>query len=169
MSRVTGEPRPVARETAGVPCQGQIADRLWAAIPAGMRLSRFHALTVPDQYRDAFVSSSAWRAGIDLSGLPAPMRRELAWCVFRIIDLGGKVPTPSLGMLARRLSEVIADLGPEAPSSLTGLPAETWLREISLAVHRRTGQLPGTWPVKHVRRMLLRFLQLLAAAADDRP
>ena len=169
MSRVTDEPRPVARETAGVPCQGQIADRLWAAIPAGMRLSRFHALTVPDQYRDAFVSSSAWRAGIDLSGLPAPMRRELAWCVFRIIDLGGKVPTPSLGMLARRLSEVIADLGAEAPSSLTGLPAETWLREISLAVHRRTGRLPGTWPVKHIRGMLLRFLQLLAAAADDRP
>src|ERR1039457_7596236 len=83
-------------EPACVPCQGQIADRLWAAIPAGMRLSRFHALTVPDQYRDAFVSSSAWRAGIDLSGLPAPMRRELAWCVFRIIDLGGKGPTPSL-------------------------------------------------------------------------
>src|ERR1017187_6618529 len=121
MSRGTDEPRPVARETGGVPCQGQIADRLWAAIPAGMRLSRFHALTVPDQYRDAFVRSSAWRAGIDLSGLPAPMRRELAWCVFRIIDLGGKVPTPSLGMLARRLSEVIADLGAEAPSSLTGL------------------------------------------------
>jgi integrase len=169
MSQATDEPRPVALETADGPWQGQIAGRLWAAIPAGMRLSRFHASTVPDQYRDAFVSSSAWRAGIDLSGLPAPMRRELAWCVFRIIDLGGKVPTPLLGMLVRRLSEVIADLGAEAPSSLMALPAETWLREISLAVHRRTGRLPGTWPVKHIRGMLLRFRQLLAAAADDRP
>jgi integrase len=169
MSRVPDEPRPLALRSARVRHHEQAAGRLWAAIPAGMRLSRFHASTVPDKYRDAFVDSSAWRAGIDLSGLPAPMRRELAWCVFRIIELGGKVPTPALGMLARRLSEVIAGLGVEAPASLTGLPAETWLREISLAVHRRTGRLPGTWPVKHVRRMLLRFLQMLAAAADDRP
>src|SRR6266542_2433509 len=168
-SQGTDDALPVALETARGRRQGQVADRLWAATPAGMRLSRFHASTVPDQYRNAFVNSSDWRAGIDLSGLPARMRRELAWCVFQIIELGGKVPTPTLGMLARRLSEVIADLGAEAPASLTGLPAETWLREISLAVHRRTGQLPGTWSVKHLRGMLLRFLQLLAAAADDRP
>jgi integrase len=168
-SRGTDDGLPAALMSARVRHHEQVADRLWAEIHAGMRLSRFHASTVPDQYRNAFVNSSAWRAGIDLSALPAPMRRELAWCVFRIIELGGKVPTPALGMLGRRLSEVIADLGAEAPSSLTGLPAETWLREISLAVHRRTGRLPGTWPVKHVRRMLLRFLQLLAAAADGRP
>ena len=168
-SRGTDDGLPAALESARARHQEQAADQLWAMIPAGMRLSRFHASTVPDQYRNAFVNSSAWRAGIDLSGLPAPMRRELAWCVFRIIELGGKVPTPLLGMLARRLSEVIADLGAGAPSSLTGLPAETWLREISLSVHRRTGRLPGAWPVKHVRRMLLRFLQLLATAADDRP
>src|ERR1039458_2293306 len=83
MSRVTGEPRPVARETAGVPCQGQIADRLWAAIPAGMRLSRFHALTVPDQYRDAFGRACARPAGVPCQGqiadrlwaaIPAGMR-----------------------------------------------------------------------------------------------
>jgi integrase len=169
MTSGTDDALPVALETARGRRQGQAADPLWTAIPAGMRLSRFHASTVPEQYRDAFVSSSAWRAGIDLSGLPARMRRELAWCVFQIIDLGGKVPTPTLGMLARRLSEVITDLGAGAPSSLTGLPAETWLREISLAVHRRTGRLPGTWPVRHLRGMLLRFLQLLAVAADDRP
>ena len=166
--RGTDEPRPAALVTARGR-QGQAADQLWAVIPAGMRLSRFHASTVPDQYRDAFVNSSDWRAGIDLSGLPAPMRRELAWCVFRIIELGGKVRTPALGMLVRRLGEVIADLGAGAPSSLTGLPAETWLREISRAVHRRTGQLPGTWPVRHIRGMLQRFLNLLAAAADGRP
>ena len=141
---MTDEARPAALETARGRYQRQAAGRLWAVIPAGMRLSRFHASTVPDQYRNAFVDSSDWRAGIDLSGLPEPMRRELAWCVFRIIELGGKVRTPALGMLVRRLGEVIADLGAGAPSSLTGLPAETWLREISLAVHRRTGQLPGT-------------------------
>ncbi len=168
-SRDTDDALPAALETARGRRQGQAADRLWAALPAGMRLSRFHASTVPDQYRNAFVDSSSWRAGIDLSGLPARMQRELSWCVFRIIELGGKVPTPALGMLARRLGEVIADLGAEAPSSLTGLAAETWLREISLAVHRRTGQLPGTWSIRHIRGMLQRFLSLLAAATDSRP
>ena len=145
------------------------ADRLWAAVPDEMRLPRFHASTVPDRYRDAFVVSSDWRAGIDISCLPAAMRRELAWCVFRMIELGGKVPTPLLGMLARRLREVAADLGVQMPGSLAGLPAEGWLREISLAVHRRTGQLPAMWCVKHLRGILERFQRQLAEASDTRP
>jgi integrase len=145
------------------------ADRLWAAIPAGMRLTRFHSSTVPDQYRDAFVDSSAWRAGIDLSGLPGPMQREVAWCAFRVIELGGKIPTPLLGMLARRVGEVTADLGARAPASLAAMPAESWLREISLAVHRRTGRLPGTWCIRHLRGMLHRFQRQLASACDSRP
>ncbi|MGH3406038.1 MAG: hypothetical protein ACRDRJ_26595 [Streptosporangiaceae bacterium] len=158
-----------SREAARGHEQEQLADRLWAAIPAGMQLSRFCAPDVPDQYRDAFVDSTAWRAGISFSGLPAPMRRELAWCVFRVIELGGKIPTPVLGMLARRLGEVTADLDGQAPASLTGLSADAWLREISLAVHRRTGQLPAAWCIRHMRCMLRRFLHLLAAAADERP
>lgn len=145
------------------------AGKLWAAIPAGMRLTRFHASTVPGQYRDAFVDSSAWRAGIDLSCLPGPMQHEVAWCVFRVIELGGKISTPLLGMLARRIGEVTADLGARAPASLAAMPAEGWLREISLAVHRRTGQLPGTWCIRHLRGMLQRFQRQLAAASDTRP
>ena len=75
-------------------------------------------------------------------------------------------------MLARRLGEVTADLGARAPASLTGLPAEAWLREISLAVRRRTGRLPGTWCIRHLRGMLQRFGVLVTtdpSAPPQRP
>src|SRR5258708_20596412 len=98
---MTGGARPAGLETARGRYQRQAAGRLWAVIPAGMRLSRFHASTVPDQYRNAFVDSSDWRAGIDLSGLPEPMRRQLARCVVRIIQLGRKVSPPPPGQPVR--------------------------------------------------------------------
>jgi integrase len=164
-----GRTPPVAG--AGDHDPGQFADGLWQEVPAGLRLSRFCPATVPDQYRGAFTNSTAWRAGIDLSHLPGPMQRELAWCMFRVIGLGWKISTPALSMLARRLGEVIAGLsGHQAPVSLTGLPADAWLREILLAKHRSTGQLPrDTSCVRHLRGMLRRFQRLLAAAADERP
>ena len=45
----------------------------------------------PTAVRGAFCHDGTWRAGVDLSPLPEPMRREVAWCVFRIIELGGKI------------------------------------------------------------------------------
>ena len=158
-----------AAAVAGGGDPGQLADRLWASMPDEMRLSRFCLSTVPVLHRDAFSNSTAWRAGIDLSCLPGPMQRELAWCVFRVIGLGWTIRTSLLSMLIRRLGEVIADLGgQQAPSSLTGLPADVWLREISLAVRRRTGQLPAAGTVRDFRGMLRRFAQLLADAGDER-
>jgi len=65
---------------------------LWAAVPEPMRLSCFAESTVPAQYAGAFCHDGTWRAGVDLSALPQPMRREVAWCVFRIIEMGGKDP-----------------------------------------------------------------------------
>ena len=170
MAPAAGRTPPVAGAAGGHDPE-QFADRLWEEAPAGMRLSRFSPGTVPGQYQDAFTDSTAWRAGIDLSHLPGPMQRELAWCVFRVIGLGWKIATPALSMLARRLGEVIAGLGGhQAPVSLTGLPAEAWLREIALAERRRTGQLPrNTSCIRHLRGMLRRFHRLLAAAADERP
>ena len=47
-------------------------------------------------------------------GVPEPIRTELAWCVFRIIDQGGRVDIGHMRMLVSRLSDVISDLGPQA-------------------------------------------------------
>ena len=102
---VTGAGRRAAvdwLETARSRCDRAGLEQLWAAVPEPMRLTRFAASTVPAGYAAAFCHDGTWQAGVDLSSMPEPMRRELAWCVFRIIELGGKIPTPGLSMLVRR-------------------------------------------------------------------
>ena len=88
----------------------QAVEALWPAVPEQMRLSLFARGTAPPQYAGAFCHDGTWRAGVDLSHLPEPMRREVAWCIFRIIELGGTIPTPALSMLVRRLGEVMKEL-----------------------------------------------------------
>jgi hypothetical protein len=108
----------------------QALEALWSALPGPMRLSRFAPGTVPPQYASAFCHGGTWRAGVDLSHLPDPMRREVAWCIFRIIELGGTIPTPALSMLVRRLGEVITDQPGRAPASLLGMAGRDWCQQI---------------------------------------
>jgi hypothetical protein len=77
-------------EAARGRCDLQALGGLWAAVPETMRLSRFAESTVPPQYAGAFCHDGTWWAGVDLSGLPELMRQEVTWCVFRIIELGGR-------------------------------------------------------------------------------
>ena len=142
---------------------------LWEAIPPGMRLAYFSADTVPEQYRGGLAHQRGRTAGIDLSPLPAAIRQELAWCVFRIISQGGKVDVTHMRALARRLGEVISDLGAAAPASLTGLAPRDWQQQFALAVRRRTGALPGPGSLSDLRQQLGRCWRLLAAAYDTRP
>jgi integrase len=134
-----------------------------------MRLSCFAESTVPAQYAGAFCHDGTWRAGVDLSVLPQPMRREVAWCVFRIIEMGGKIPTPGLSMVVRRLGEVLTDRAGVVPDSLLGLPDRDWCQQIQHAVHRRTGRLPAATTMKNIRGLLSRMLRLLAIALDTGP
>jgi integrase len=97
------------------------------------------------------------------------MRREVAWCVFRIIELGGKIPTPGLGMVVRRLGEVLADRAGLVPESLLGLSVRDWCQQIQHAVHRRTGRLPAPTTMKNIRGLLTRMMRLLAIALDTGP
>ena len=144
-------------------------DGLWAAVPEPMRLSFFAESTVPAQYAGAFCHDGTWRAGVDLSNLPQPMRREVAWCVFRIIEMGGKIPTPGLSMLVRRMGEVLADRGRQAPASLLGLSGRDWCQQIQHAVHRRTGRLPAATTMNNIRGLLTRITRLLVTALDTGP
>jgi integrase len=149
--------------------QPRILQGLWEAIPPGMRLAYFSAGSVPGEYRGGLAHQRGRSAGIDLSPLPEVIRQELAWCVFRIIAQGGKVDVTHMRALTRRLSEVIADLGPAAPASLTGLAPREWQRQFALAVRRRTSALPGPGSVSDLRQQLTRCWRLLAAAYDMRP
>jgi integrase len=151
-------------------CDRQALPDLWAAVPEPMRLSCFAESTVPAGYAGAFCHDGPWRSGVDLSVLPEPMRQELAWCVFRIIELGGKIPTPGLSMLARRLGEVVADRVGQAPvPSLLDLSVRDWCQQIQHAVHRRTGRLPAASTMNNIRQLLTRMMRLLVIACDTGP
>ncbi|MDQ3764531.1 MAG: hypothetical protein M3460_24140 [Actinomycetota bacterium] len=93
----------------------------------------------------------------------------MTWCMFRIIELGGRVQMPGTVMLARRLTEITADHRAGTLRSLMDLPARTWLQQIPLVVHRRRGKLPAPSSVTQMRQVLLRFWWLLDLAYDARP
>lgn len=156
-------------EAARGRCDPKGLDRLWAGLPEAMRLACFAEPTVPPQYAGAFCHDGTWRAGIDLSGLPEPMRREVAWCVFRIIELGGKIPTPNLSMLVHRLGEVVTDHADRALTSLLGMSDQDWCQRIQHAVHRRTGRLPAATTMRNIRTLLTRMVRLLVIALDTGP
>ena len=163
------ETAPDWLETARGRCDPQALDRLWAAVPEPMRLSRFAESTVPPQYAGAFCHDGTWRGGVDLSHLPDPMRREVAWSVFQIITLGRKIPTPTLSMLVRRLGEAIADRTDQTPVSLLVLSDRDWCQAIGHAVHRRTGRLPAATTMKNIRTLLTGIMRLLVTALDTGP
>lgn len=156
-------------EDARARCDVHDFTRLWAQVPDAMRLPELSASTVPAPYAGAFCQDGTFRAGLDLSALPEPMRRELLWCVCRIIGLGQKIPTPALSILVRRLGEVVADHPAERLCSLLDLSGTDWCQRFSHTVHRRTGRLPATVTAKHLRVLLSRMMRLLVTALDTGP
>jgi integrase len=149
--------------------QPQVLAALWQAVPPAMRLSCFGPDTVPHEYRGGLGEKSGRRTVLDLSPLPEPIRTELAWCVFAIIDQGGRVDIGHMRMLVRRLSDVISDLGCPAPASLTGLSARGWEHQMARATQRRTGALPAPGTASDLRQQLRRCYRLLSLAYDPRP
>jgi hypothetical protein len=60
---------------------------LWQQVPAELRLAEFSPRTLPDH--PAFRWRLGWRPewrGFDLQPLPEPMQRDVAYCVWRVID-----------------------------------------------------------------------------------
>jgi len=166
---ITAEELMDSWEASGSAYDAQILTRLWASVPPEMRLPRLSADTVPGRYRGGFAEGGRQREVVDVGALPGPMRQEVTWCMFRIIELGGRVQMPGTVMLARRLTEITADHAAGVPRSLMELPARAWLQQIPLAVHRRRGKLPAPSSATQMRQVLLRFLWLLDLAYDTRP
>ena len=156
-------------EAAACGYDAAVLARLWASVPREMQLPRLSAGTVPGRYRGGFAGGGRQTPVADVSALPVPMRQEVTWCMFRIIELGGRVQMPGTVMLVRRLAEITTGHGAGAPRSLMDLPARTWLQQIPLAVHRRRGKLPAPSSIMQMRQVLLRFLWLLDLAYDTRP
>lgn len=169
MNGITAEELMDCWEASASAYDAAILDRLWALVPPEMRLPRLSVDTVPARYRGGFAGGGKAAMVVDLSALPGPMRQEVTWCMFRIIELGGRVQVPGAAMLVRRLTEITAGHGAGAPRSLMDLPARAWLQQIPLAVHRCRGKLPAPSSVTQMRQVLVRFLWLLDLAYDTRP
>jgi hypothetical protein len=123
---ITAEELMDCLETAGSRHDAAVLDRLWSSVPAEMRLPRLSAGTVSALYQGGFAEGGQRGTAIDVSGLPGPMRREVTWCVFRVIELGGRIQVHGAAMLARRLTEITAGTGAGGPQSLTDLTARAW-------------------------------------------
>ena len=167
MSPPARGPLPESLDAAAGGFRPQVLARLWEAAPADMRLDRFAPETVPARYQDAFFRNHPNE--IDLSALPETMRKEVAWCLFRIAEQGAIAGSQSMRALVLRLREAVADLGGQVPASLLDLPVREWQRHMARAVERRTGALPSAVMATWTRRALVRCYQLLWIQYDPRP
>src|SRR5947209_14264842 len=83
---------------------------LWESIPPGLRTTYFTIPQIPDEYLGAFRANGYRGRANDFRMLPEPLGHELAFCVWRIIELGGLVPHEPLDRLARCLAAVLESL-----------------------------------------------------------
>jgi hypothetical protein len=144
---------------------------LWESIPPGLRTAYFTIPRVPEEYLGAFRANGYRDRAIDFRMLPEPIAHELAFCVWRIIELGGLVPYDPLDRLARWLSAVLEALPADERArriSLMAAPAATWIRELLAALTRARGQLPSARRKHDLTWMLRRCYRLVCFAYDTR-
>jgi integrase len=144
---------------------------LWQSIPSGLRTTYFTIPQIPREYVGAFRANGDRGRAIDLRMLPEPIGHELAFCVWRIIELGGLVPHEPLHRLALHLAAVLDTLpaGEHARrTSLMAAPATTWVRELLAAWTRARGRVPSERRKHDLTWMLRRCYRLLCFAYDTR-
>src|SRR5664280_2832904 len=83
---------------------GQLLDR----VPEPLRLVHYTRRAIPAEYAASFGYYHRKIGDVHLDGLPEPMQRELMFVVWRIVELGGRVPCGPLGLLARELAGTAA-------------------------------------------------------------
>jgi integrase len=121
---------------------------LWEQVPEELRLVEFSPRTLPDHpaFRWKLKTRGSWR-GFDLYTLPEPMRRELAYCFWQIIESGLTI-TNYYGQLVWWLIMLDEDYragGRRRLRSFMDLPLARWERELAKARTRRTGKLHHEW------------------------
>ena len=169
MNGISAEELMDCWEASGSAYDAGILARLWTSVPPEMRLPRLSADAVPSRYRGGFAEGGRQREVVDVSALPGPMRQEVTWCMFRIIELGGRVQMPGTVMLAR-----LAHRDHRRPAgrdaALADGPARAHLAAADPAGRAPApGKLPAPSSVTQIRQVLLRFLWLLDLAYDTRP
>lgn len=99
------------------------------------------------------------------------MQREVMFAVWRIVQLGGRVPCAPLGLLMRELAAAATRLHADeqpAVSLLDRTPGQ-WRTELVTTWVRRTDRFPNAWTLRTYAAPLDRICKLLWFAYDESP
>lgn len=145
--------------------------RLSDAVPEGLHLLHYTRQSVPEQYRAAFGFYHDKIGNIHLDDLPEPMQREMMFAIWRIVELGGRVPCAPLGLLVRELAATSSRLrNSNRPcTSLMDRSPQEWRTELTTTWVRRTKELPNPNTLRTYVAPLDRACKLLWFAYDTSP
>jgi integrase len=122
-----------------------VPDQLWCSLPDDCRIDRITKASVPARYVGAIREQTIdprgahWTTiGINFGGLPEPMRRELAWLMFREVELGRFIHPLAWTAMIRtlRAATTAGTTRGRSAVSLLQLSTEEWLREARFAALR---------------------------------
>ncbi len=145
--------------------------RLLDAIPEGLRLLHYTRQSIPEQYLTSFGFYHDKIGNIHLDNLPEPMQREMMFAIWRIVELGGRVPCAPLGLLVRELgatARMLRKSGKTCTSLMDRSPQE-WKAELTATWARRTKELPNPNTLRTYLSPLDRACKLLWFAYDASP
>jgi integrase len=156
------------RDTSGC-FQEDVLEAVWTALPERFRTVELDSADLEPADRAAFTLGKRQRGfRLRFGRLPAPVDREMAWCCWRIVDLGGRVPVGSVQGLVISLARATED-HPQLRGSLMQQTPREWERALAAAYARHYGRLPGKGWMLNTGTVLRRCYQLLWAAYDQRP
>lgn len=144
---------------------------LLEAVPQGLRLLHYTRTTVPADYLPSFAFYHKKIGPFHLDGLPIRMQHEVMFAVWRIVELGGRVPVASMSLLTRELGHATAHLraqGKPWDSLLDRTPAG-WRTVLLKSWERRTGSFPNPETSRTFLSALDRVCKLVWFAYDARP
>ena len=140
-------------------------------VPAELQLLHYTRQSIPEPYLRTFAYYHDKIGNIHLDALPETMQRELMFVIWRIIDVGGRVPCSTLGLLCRELAETsrrLKSLGLPSASLMDRTPGE-WRTELNTTWARRIKALPNASTMRSIVGPLDRACKLLWFAYDDSP
>ena len=152
-------------------------DGLWAQVPDGLSSPRLSPETVPEEYRSGFrhygdgTRNSRGRTPVDLSVLPEGLRKEITWCMFRIVDLGGVIGMSRAATVVRMLGATVAagtDRAVSSQVSLLDADVQEWCQRIRAVFRRDSGRFPSPSTMRCAACELQRYSRVLEAAYDTR-
>jgi len=147
----------------------EVLDTLWSAIPRQFRMVELVSTGLSGEDMAVFsLNTRVHRFRLRFGLLTDPMDRELAWCCWRIIELGGRVPVAAMQSLIRWLASTVED-HPAFRGSLMEQTPREWERTLAATYARRTGALPGKNWMLNTTTLLRRWYRMLWTATTSGP